>query len=161
MMFCFCSSLILDNPWFFIYPTFLFTCESQPVQTGEVLQLLAGHTTNSVLPEVQGPQLGQAGDVAGDVVQVVVVQGQVLQHGGALEQARGKHSESVVIQRQRAQGTEADKRGRREVTEDIVGQEEDVEVDQRTKTPRLNACEAVVLEIEDLEVVLRGEETAL
>ena len=97
-MFCICSSLILDNPWI-IYPTFLFTCESQPVQTGEVLQLLTGHTTDPVLPEVQGPQLGQAGDVAGDVVQVVVVQGQVLQHGGALEQAGGQHSQSVVIQR--------------------------------------------------------------
>ena len=104
MMFCISSSLILDNPWI-IYPTFpaiiypLFTCESQPVQTGEVLQLLTGHTTDPVLPEVQGPQLGQAGDVAGDVVQVVVVQGQVLQHGGALEQAGGQHSQSVVIQR--------------------------------------------------------------
>ena len=155
-----CSSLIRDNPWL-MYPTFLFTCESQPVQTGEVLQLLTRHLTNPVLPEVQRPKLGQAGDVAGDVVQVIVVQGQVLQHGGALEQPRRQHRQSVVVQGQRAQGAEAGKRGWREVTEDVVGQEKDVEVDQRPKTAGLNAGEAVVLQIEDLEVVLRGEEAAL
>ena len=76
------------------------TCESQPVQTGQILQLLARHLSDPVLPEVQGPQLVEARDVTGDVVQVVVVQGQVLEHGGALEQARGQHSQSVVIQGQ-------------------------------------------------------------
>ena len=67
---------------------FLSTCESQPVQTCEILQLLARHLADPVLPEVQRPQLVEAGDVAGDVVQVVVVKGEVLQHRGALEQAR-------------------------------------------------------------------------
>ena len=67
----------------------LVACQAEAVQAVEVLQLVGQHGPDPVLPQVEGPQLGEGGDVLRDGVQVVVVEGEVLQQRGALQEAGG------------------------------------------------------------------------
>ena len=60
--------------------------------------MLTYNTGDSVFSEVQCPQFVEAGNVTGNIVKIVVVQSEVLEHGAAGEQAQGEDGQSVVVQ---------------------------------------------------------------
>ena len=127
----------------------------------EVLQLVAQHRPDPVLAQVEGPQLGEGGDVLRDGVQVVVVEGEVLQQGGALEQAGGEEAQSVVVQREGGEGGEAGEGGGGQLRHLVVGQQQDVQVDQVAEAVVGDVGEVVVLQVQDLQVVLLGQGSPL
>ena len=73
--------------------------------------MLSHHPGDPVLPQVQCPQFAQASNVTGNLIQEVVVESQVLQHGGASEESQGEDSQSVVVQGERAEGGEGGQGG--------------------------------------------------
>ena len=99
---------------------------------------MTDNTGDSVLAKVQRPELVEAGNVAGDVVQVVVVEGEVLQHGTARKQPQGEDGQPVVVQGEGAEGGEAGQGVLGHLRQLVVGQEKDVEVDQGTEAVRFN-----------------------
>ena len=139
----------------------LVACQTEAVEAVEVLQLVAQHGPDPVLAQVQGPQLGEAGDVLRDGVQVVVVEGEVLQERGALQEAGGEQGQPVVVQREGGERGEAGERGGRQLGQLVVRQQEDVEVDQGAEAVVGDVGQAVVLEVQDLEVVLPSQSSPL
>ena len=115
------------------------------------------HRPDPVLPQVEGPQLGETGDVLRDGVQVVVVEGQVLQQRRALQQAGGQEGQAIVVQGEGGEGGEAGEGGGRQLSQLVVGEQEDVQVDQVAEAVVGDVGQAVVLEVQDLEVVLLGQ----
>ena len=137
--------------------TQLVSGQAKAVEAGEVLQLLAEDGPDPVLPEVEGPQLGQSVDVLRDGVQVVVVEGEVLQQRTAGEEAGREDGQSVVVHGEGGQRGQAGQGGGRQLRQLVVREQEDVEVDEVTEGVVGNVGDVVVLEVQYLEVVLLSQ----
>ena len=135
----------------------LVPCQAETIEAGEVLQLLAEDRPDPVLPEVEGPQLGQSVDVLRDCVQVVVVESEVLQQRTAGEEAGREDGQSVVVHGQGGQRGQAGQGGDRQLRQLVVREQEDMEVDEVTEGVVGNIGDVVVLEVQYLEVVLLSQ----
>ena len=135
--------------------------QPEAVEAVQVLQLLAEDGPDPVLPEVEGPELGERVDVLGDGVQVVVVESEVLQERTAGQEARGEEGEPVVVQGEGGEGGQAGQGGGGQLRQLVVGEQQDVEVDQVAEGVVGDVGQVIVLEVEDLEVVLLGQGPAL